>query len=104
MFSFGMTKKNPKSKKDIKARLKRLHKHAFALNELEQKALDFYCKRYKIENKTKFIRETLMAAIIKQCQDDSTLFDKKELEIKKTTQPAMVMFSVNVPQQVSLNI
>lgn len=55
---------------------KRTHNHAFMLNDDENKALNRYLKKYKIANKAKFIRETLMIAIIRKMEEDHpTLFD-----------------------------
>ncbi|MBR5676850.1 MAG: hypothetical protein IKX20_01770 [Paludibacteraceae bacterium] len=46
------------------------------LNEKEQKALDRYCAKYGIENRSRLIRESLMRAILKQLDNDQpTLFD-----------------------------
>ncbi len=54
----------------------RTHRHLFALNDKENAALDRYICKYKIKNKSKFIRETLMMAIIRRMEEDSpTLFD-----------------------------
>lgn len=65
-------------KKDVQLTRKslRTHKHIFSLNDRENKALDHFLRKYKIENKSRFIRETLMRTIIKQMEQDSpTLFD-----------------------------
>lgn len=73
-FSIIMAEK----KKDVQLKRKslRTHKHFFALNDRENKALDHFLCKYKIENKSRFIRETLMRTIIKQMEQDSpTLFD-----------------------------
>lgn len=54
----------------------RKNKHVFALNDLEDKALERYLKKYKIENKSKFIRELLMSEVIRRLEMDSpTLFE-----------------------------
>ena len=46
------------------------------LNESEQRALDRFCERYHITNRSKLIRETLMRAILKKIDNDQpTLFD-----------------------------
>lgn len=49
---------------------------AILLNESEQKALDRFCERYGITNRSKLVRETLMRAILKKIENDQpTLFD-----------------------------
>lgn len=46
------------------------------LNESEQRALDRFCERYHITNRSRLVRETLMRAILKKIEsDEPTLFD-----------------------------
>jgi len=69
-----MAKKNiiiPQKRKSL-----RIHKHLFTLNEEENNALNRYIKKYKVLNKSRFIRETLMIAVIRKFEEDHpTLFD-----------------------------
>lgn len=54
----------------------RTHRQIFTLNDEENKALNRYISKYKVQNKSKFIRETLMITIIKKMEEDHpTLFD-----------------------------
>ena len=54
----------------------RTHREIFTLNDEENKALNRYISKYKIKNKSKFIRETIMLAIIRKLEEDHpTLFD-----------------------------
>ena len=54
----------------------REHKISILLNENEQRALDRFCERYGITNRSKLVRETLMRAILKKIENDQpTLFD-----------------------------
>ncbi len=54
----------------------RTHRQIFTLNDEENKALNRYIAKYKVQNKSKFIRETLMLAIIRRLEEDHpTLFD-----------------------------
>jgi len=49
---------------------------AILLNESEQRALDRFCERYGITNRSKLVRETLMRAILQKIENDQpTLFD-----------------------------
>ncbi|MEE1541932.1 MAG: hypothetical protein UF067_05640 [Paludibacteraceae bacterium] len=51
-----------------------------SLNDKEKIVLDNFCKKYKIEKKAKFVRETLFTAILKRLDEDyPTLFDEKEM-------------------------
>ena len=46
------------------------------LNDSEQRALDRFYERYKIKNRSRLVRETLMRAILKKIDNDQpTLFD-----------------------------
>ncbi|MDP4238797.1 MAG: hypothetical protein Q8904_04920 [Bacteroidota bacterium] len=54
----------------------RTHRQIFTLNDEENKALIRYISKYNVQNKSKFIRETLMLAIIRKMEEDHpTLFD-----------------------------
>jgi hypothetical protein len=54
----------------------RTHRQIFTLNDEENKALTRYITKYQVQNKSKFIRETLMMTIIKKMEEDHpTLFD-----------------------------
>jgi hypothetical protein len=62
--------------KIVKPASLRVHKHLFMLNDLENKALERYLRKYRVQNKSKFIRETLMMAILRRFEEDApTLFD-----------------------------
>jgi hypothetical protein len=67
-------------KKPLKPSLNRVslrkHRYVFTLNDSENKALNRYLGKYKIRNKSKLIRETLMLEVIRRLEQDSpTLFD-----------------------------
>lgn len=69
-----MAKKSPL--KVIKRNSLRTHRHLFTLNDEEHKALNRYISKYNVKNKSKFIRETLMIAVIRKFESDHpTLFD-----------------------------
>jgi metal-responsive CopG/Arc/MetJ family transcriptional regulator len=54
----------------------REHKVSILLNDSEQRALDRFCERYGVSNRSRLIRETLMRAILKKMDNDQpTLFD-----------------------------
>lgn len=58
-----------------KRKAPRKHRQVIALNDLELKALERYCQKYHVTNKSKFIRETLMRTILKKFEEDHpTLF------------------------------
>ena len=54
---------------------KREHRIVFAMNEDEFNALNVYCKRYKIQTRSKLVRQVLLSHISKQFHEDyPTLF------------------------------
>lgn len=58
----------------------RIHKVTFMLNDEEQKAVTRYLERYKIENKSRWYRETILSHILKTLEEDyPTLFNENEM-------------------------
>lgn len=54
----------------------REHRISILLNEQEMRALERFCAKYQVLNRSRLIRETLMRAILKQIDNDQpTLFD-----------------------------
>jgi hypothetical protein len=53
----------------------------FAMNDPEFKVLDRYCTQYKISNRSRFIRESLMKFMLSRLveEDYPTLFGEKEM-------------------------
>lgn len=68
-----------KSKVDINKddpKFKRKHQLSLLLNDYELQALNKYCSRYKVKNKSKFMRETIVTAILQRFDEDyPTLFE-----------------------------
>ena len=61
-------------KKDEK--LKRSHRTAILFNNREREAINLYCDKYKISNRSKFMREAIMTEILKRFDEDyPTLFE-----------------------------
>lgn len=56
-------------------RAPRTHRLVIALNDEEYKVIERYVLKYKVKNKSKFVRETLIKTILKQFEEDHpTLF------------------------------
>lgn len=54
----------------------RTHRQVFTLNDEENRALNRYIEKYKVQNKSKFVREAVMMTIIRKLEEDHpTLFD-----------------------------
>ncbi len=63
-----------------KEKLLRTRKATISFNELEYKALEKYFRKYNVSNRTKFMRETIMRAVLAKFSDDyPTLWDKNSL-------------------------
>ena len=61
-------------KKDEK--LRRTNRTSILFNNREQEAIYLYCEKYKIRNKSKFMREAIMTEILKRFDEDyPTLFE-----------------------------
>jgi hypothetical protein len=70
-------------------KLKRTNRLSLMLNDREMRALNIYCSRYRIKNKSEFLRGTIMQAILKRFDDehptlweepDPTLFNQNVLK------------------------
>jgi hypothetical protein len=60
-------------------RLKRTNRLSLMLNNREMRALSIYCNRYRVKNKSEFLRETIMKAILKRFEDEHpTLWEASE--------------------------
>jgi len=60
-------------------RLKRSNRLSVMLNNREVRALGIYCDRYRVKNKSEFLRETIMRAILKRFDDEHpTLWEEHE--------------------------
>jgi hypothetical protein len=60
-------------------KLKRNNRLSVLLNNREMRALGIYCNRYRVKNKSEFLRETIIKAIIKRFEEEHpTLWEEKE--------------------------
>lgn len=72
--------KRAHANKSSKSMTPRTHKVTFMLNDDEQKAVKRYLERYKISNKSRWYRETIMTHILKIMEEDyPTLFNENEM-------------------------
>ena len=57
-------------------KLRRTNRASILFNQREQEAINLYCDKYKIRNKSKFMREIIMTDILKKFDEDyPTLFE-----------------------------
>ena len=62
------------NKKDDK--LRRTFRTSLLFNKREKDAINLYCEKYKIRNKSKFMREAILVEILKKFDEDyPTLFE-----------------------------
>lgn len=63
-----------KGKRDEK--LLRINRTSLLFNQREREAIELYCEKYKIKNKSKFMRETILSEVLKRFDEDyPTLFE-----------------------------
>lgn len=68
--------------------LRRKNKLSLMLNSREAKALGIYCNRYRIRNKSEFLRSTIMKEIIKRFSEDHpTLWEENERSLFNQNTP-----------------
>ena len=57
-------------------KLWRTHRTSILFNKREQEAINLYCEKYKIRNKSKYMREVILTDILKKFDEDyPTLFE-----------------------------
>ena len=57
--------------------LKRINKKSILFNNLELEAIKKYCKKYRVGNESKFMREAILNSVLKKFSDDyPTLWDQ----------------------------
>jgi hypothetical protein len=63
-------------------RLRRTNRLSVMLNNREMRALGIYCSRYRVKNKSEFLRETVMKAILKRFEEEHpTLWEEPDLTL-----------------------
>jgi hypothetical protein len=63
-------------------KLRRKNRLSLMLNSREAKALGIYCNRYRIKNKSEFLRSTIMKEIVKRFSEEHpTLWEENEVTL-----------------------
>jgi len=76
-----------------KSEFLRKNKQSFLFNDLEKDALDKFCKKYNIKNKSKFMREIIITNILQQFdQDYPSLFEEFENRKPKVYEQGVLAF------------
>lgn len=62
--------------------LKRINRKVISFNNKELTAIEVYCKKYRIDNRSQFMRETIISAVLKKFTDDyPTLWEDQQLKL-----------------------
>lgn len=62
--------------------LKRINKRVISFNNKEISVIEQYCKKYKIGNRSQFMRETIIRSILTKMDEDyPTLWDAYQLSL-----------------------
>jgi len=57
-------------------RLRRINRTSLLFNSREQEAINLYCRKYSVNNKSKFMREAILTEVLKRFDEDyPTLFE-----------------------------
>ncbi len=54
----------------VKEKAVRKHRKTILFNDRELEAVQLYCKKYKVKSQSKFCREVIISAILKQFDED----------------------------------
>jgi hypothetical protein len=62
--------------------LKRIKKKVISFNSKELTAIEAYCRKYRVMNKSQFMRETIITAVLKKFDEDyPTLWEDPQLKL-----------------------
>ncbi len=63
-------------------RLRRVNRQQIMFNEREMNAINHYCKKFKVGNKSKFMREAIITEILRKFEDNyPTLWEDNQLRL-----------------------
>jgi hypothetical protein len=69
-------------KKNKESSLRRINRQAILFNDREMNAINHYCERFKINNRSKFMREAIIIEILKKFEDNHpTLWEDSQLRL-----------------------
>jgi len=54
----------------IAMRSKRIYRQTVVFNSSEMSTVEFFCNKYKIQNRGKFFRETIITAVLQKLEQD----------------------------------
>ncbi|MGC9342123.1 MAG: hypothetical protein ACP5E3_05440 [Bacteroidales bacterium] len=59
-----------KTRKSKEKDLLRKNRQSLLFNNRELKAIEAYCNKYKVTNKSKFMRETILSEVLRKFEED----------------------------------
>lgn len=66
----------------METKLKRVNQKSIRFNNKEMNAIDHYCERFKISNKSKFMREVIICEVLKRFESNHpTLWEDQQLSL-----------------------
>jgi hypothetical protein len=66
--------------KDLK--LRRINRQQIMFNEKEMNAINHFCEKFKVDNKSKFMREAIITEILRKFDDNyPTLWEDNQLRL-----------------------
>lgn len=66
--------------KDLK--LRRVNRQQIMFNEREMNAINHFCEKFKVDNKSKFMREAIITEILRKFDDNyPTLWEDNQLRL-----------------------
>ena len=51
-------------------RMLRKHRQVLSFNDKEMEVVSYFCRKYKIKSKSRFFREAIISAILRQMEED----------------------------------
>jgi len=73
--------KKEENKISQRSPLKRTNRVAFVMNDEETKTLNRFLDKYKVKNKSRWLRETIITAVLHKFEEDyPTLFRENEMK------------------------
>jgi hypothetical protein len=71
-----------KAKKNREIELRRINRQAILFNQRELNAINHYCQRFKVDNRSKFMREAIITEVLRKFdQNYPTLWEDAQLKL-----------------------
>lgn len=69
-------------RRTINQKLRRVNRQQIMFNEHEMNAINNYCKKFKVGNKSKFMREAIITEVLRKFEDNyPTLWEDNQLSL-----------------------